>query len=334
MRRPHRALLPILLALCAPALVAQTQQVHQPEDLLSVDNITVHVYGPDHTPFKHSAFVTLYQRGSSMQLGTVMTTVSGDAILSGMPGYGPYTVSVTAAGFETATKDFEYNAASGRVEVDVTLHALPAPGSTNSQPSPEPPLDPKTQEHVQKGLAAMQSGKFDEAQKEFIEARKHSPQNAQVCYLLGAAYQKGKDLKNAQLYLEKAVSIDPDHVQALVALGQLHDQQKDYAAAIPPLEKAATLDGKEWLARWVLADAYLRTGQPEKAAKSAQAAVELGNGSANKAQLIQGEALAQLGRRDDAIKALQSFLHDEPNDPAAPAVQKLVERLQSAPNPK
>jgi tetratricopeptide (TPR) repeat protein len=305
---------------------AAAQRVYSPSDVLSDSNITVHISGPDNKPLKQQAFVTLYQRSSSLPLGTIMTTVSSEAVLTGMPGYGWYTVTVTSAGYRTESKDFEYNAASGRVHVDVTLQpvsradAAPAPGGT---------LPPKAREQMQKGLEAIQAGKFQDAIKEFQAAYDAAPKNGEVCYLLGAAYQKNKDLPNAQTYLEKATSIDPENVQALVALGQLRDQKKDYKAAIAPLEKAAALDGSEWLARWVLADAYFRTGEYEKARKSAEEAVEIGKGAANKAELIEGQALAQLGRREDAIKMLEAFLHDLPGDPAAPAVRAFIDKLQS-----
>jgi Flp pilus assembly protein TadD len=316
----------ILLLMMANGAAAQApQHVGSPQDLLSDTNITVDVFGPDHKPLRQMAFVTLYQRGSTMALGTVMTTVDGVAVLAGQPGYGPYTVTVTSKGYETTSEDFQYNAASGRVQVDVTLHLVPGTDATATTA----PLPPKVQEQVKKGLEAMQQGKFQGAQTEFLAAYKEVPQSADVCYLLGAAYQKSKNLPEAETYLEKAISIDPDDVQALVALGQLRDQQKNYQGAVAPLEKAATLDGKEWQARWVLADAYLHLGEYEKARKEAQDAVEVGKGAANRAELIEGEALAQLGRRDDAIKVLESFLDDLPSDPAAPAVRALIAKLQS-----
>lgn len=311
----------------AVGVAAQQQQVQSPLNLLSA-GITVHVYGPDNRPLRRQAFVTLYQRGSSMQLGTVMTDEASAAAFSGMPGYGPYTVEVKAAGYETERKDFEYNVSSGQITVDVVLHPVPNADVTRAA---APSLSPKAQEEVQKGLKAMQAGKFQDAQAEFMGAHKIAPQDADVCYWLGAAYQKGKDLQNAEAYLEKATALDPDHVMALVALGQVRDQQKNYQAAIAPLKRASALDGKEWVAHWVLADAYLRTGDYEEALKNSQAAIELGKGAATKAELIEGQALANLGRLDEAIKVLEGFMHDEPNDPAVPSVRAFIARLKTLP---
>lgn len=315
-----------LLLFALAAANATAQQVHAAEDELSDANITVRVFGSDNRPLKEQAFVTLYQQGSSMQLGTVTTSVASTAVLTGMPGYGPYTVEVKAKGYQTARKDFQYNMASGRVEVDITMQPL----ASETAPSGPPPLDPKAQQHVTQGLRAMQSGKYQEAQKEFLAARKAAPQSAHVDYLLGAAYQKGNDLKSAEKYLREATSIDPDDVEALIALGQLHDQGKDYRDAIPPLEKAVVIDAKNWMGHWVLADAYLHVGEYEKARKNAEAAVELGDGPAKKARLIEGEALANLGRRDDAIRVLEQFIHDAPGDPALPAVRAFIARLQAS----
>ncbi|MGH9736622.1 MAG: tetratricopeptide repeat protein [Candidatus Acidiferrales bacterium] len=308
------------------ALVASAQQVHAAQDELSDANITVRVFGPDNHPLGEQAFVVLYQQGSNLQLGTVTTNVGSTAVLTGMPGYGPYTIVVRANGYKNSRKDFEYNAASGRVEVDVVME----PASVGAAPVGPPPLDPKAQEHVDKGLQAMQAGKFQDAQKEFTAAQKAAPDNAHVYYLLGASYQKSNDLSKAQKYLAKAISIDADDVEALIALGQIQDQQKNYRAAISSLEKGVTIDAKNWLGHWVLADAYVHVGEYEKARKNAEAAVELGNGSANKALLIEGEALTNLGRRDDAIRVLDTFIRDVPADPAVPAVRSFIARLQSA----
>jgi tetratricopeptide (TPR) repeat protein len=314
----------LVLLMAAPNSGAQ--HVYSPPDALSDTNITVHINGANNKPLKQQAFVSLSQRGSSLELGTVMTTVSSEAVLTGMPGYGWYTIRVTSPGYRDESRDVEYSAASGRIHVDISLQPV---AGADTGPAPGGSLSPKGQEHEQKGREEMQAGRLDDAIKDFLAAHDDAPKNAEVCYLLGAAYQKNQDLAHAQKYLEMSTSIDPGDVEALVALGQLRDQLKDYKGAIPPLEKAAALDGSEYMARWALADACLRVGEYEKARKYAEEAVEIGKGAANKAELIEGQALAQLGRKDEAIKVFEAFLRDMPNDPAVTAVRGLIQKLQS-----
>ncbi len=316
----------LLTALGAAAQSHPPQNTNSPFDQLS-DGITVRVLGPDNTPLNQQAFVTLYKFGSGTALATLTTKTSSEVVFANLPGFGMYTVAVDSSGYATARKDFEYNMTFTRISVDIVVHPV---AGADVVLTPVSVLPPKVQKHVEKGREAMQAGKFEEAQREFTEAHNADSKNAYVCYLLGAAYQKGKDLPHAQMYLEMASSLDPRDVQTLVALGQLRHQQKDDQAAIEPLQKAAALDPKQWLARWVLSDIYLRGGEYEKARQNAHEAVELGKGAANKAELIEGQALAQLGRREEAVKVLEAFLRDLPGDPAAPAVRALIAKLQSS----
>jgi len=300
--------------------------VGTPQDMLSMASITVRVYGPDNKPLKQQAYVTLYKMGSGIPLGTLLTERSSEAVFSNMPGYGWYTVSASSAGYVTENKDVNYDSSFTRAEVDITLRPLAGASSTFS---PAPALSPKARKHVQKGLEAMQAGRLEAAQKEFIAAYNLEPKNTDVCYLVGVVFLKSKDLPHAEMYLQMATSADSQNVPALVTLGQVRHQQKNYEAAVAPLEKAVSLDSKQWLAFWILADIYLRKTEYEKARKNAESAVELGKGAANKAELIEGQALVQLGRRDEAIKVLEAFLKDMPGDPAAPTVRALIAKLNS-----
>jgi tetratricopeptide (TPR) repeat protein len=329
----------ILLFITAGDAAAQVpMHPGTPADVLSSATITVHVLGPTGRPLEQQAFVMLYKFGTSTPLSTLLTSRDSEVVFSDMPGFGRYTVAASSAGYRTESTDVNYDSFYTRQDVDISLHPL----SGDAGPAPAPKLAPKVQKHVKYGLGAMQLGKFLDAQKELIEAYNAAPQNADVCYLLGVAYLKSKDFQHAELYLGMATSINPNHVSALVTLGQLRHMQKDYQLAIAPLEKAASLDPKEWLARWILADIYLRGGEYEKARQNAHETVELRKEAANKAGspegkeavikagLIEGQALGQLGRRDKAIKVLEAFLRDAPKDPAAPAVQALIAKLQSS----
>ncbi len=94
------------------------------------------------------------------------------------------------------------------------------------------------------------------------------------------------------------------------------------------LEKVVSLEPNQWLARWVLADVYLRRGDFEKAREEAEESVDLGEGAANKAEFIEGEALAQLGRREDAVRVFEAFVSDVPEDAAVVPARAFVAKLR------
>ena len=58
-------------------------------------------------------------------------------------------------------------------------------------------------------------------------------------------------------------------------------------------------------------------------------------------QLIEGEALASLGRNDEAIQSLESFVRQNPKNSSVPKAQSMIATLkaggspaaQAAPNP-
>jgi len=190
-------------------------------------------------------------------------------------------------------------------------------------------LAPRASKEVQKGISDLNAGRLDDAQKHLEAAQKLATTNADLNYLLGFLYLQKKDPKRAQPYLMKAISIDSHHVRALTALGQLRLQGKDYAGAVTPLEQVVAVDPEYWTGHWLLSEAYLGNNDFEKSREQADLAIQKGKGAANHAEVVKGEALARLGRREEAVQALEVFLADAPNDPQGAAVRKMIAELQS-----
>ena len=185
------------------------------------------------------------------------------------------------------------------------------------------PLFLPERRNTSKRHCTLQSGSY-------TAAYKIAPKNPDICYLLGVAYARAKDFEDGQDYLQMAIALAPENVPALLALGQLRDLNGDYARASELLEKAVALDPNQWLAAWVLADVEYRRGNYQKARQAAEDAVKLGEGAANKAEFIGGEALARLGRREDPEELFDTFLRDMPDDSAAPAARMFVAELQDS----
>ena len=336
-REVRSAALTFLLFLtCASATRAQLapSQGGFSQDALASGSIMVSVWGPNHLTFNQQAIVNLYTVISGTPLKTAMTSGASQVVFTNLPGFGRYTVEVVSAGYRTMRQDVDYSNLSEKTQVDIVMQPVAADGSSIPPSGLVPAIPSKAEKHVQKGLAELQSGNLAEAQKELTEAHNAAPKNSYICYLMGIVYFREKDLEHAGSYFDMATSLDPKNVPALLALGQLRHKQADYAGATEPLEKAVSLDSKQWLADWLLADIHLRNGEYEKARQEAEQAVEIGKGAAKKAQFIEGEALAKLGRREDAVKLFEAFLHDMPEDSAAPSARAFMAQLQPATKPE
>jgi tetratricopeptide (TPR) repeat protein len=308
-----------------PTSPSRTGGVGLPLEMNARGSVVVRVVGAHNAPLRQQAFVRILESGSSVPLMTQVTSGPAEASFNNLPGSGRYVVEVSAAGYRTQRKEFDYSDNVSFNEIEVRL----APDTDDGSVSYTLPhnLPVKAQKHVEKGVAEFRAGNLKVAQKELTAAYNAAPKSVETNYLLGSLYLRTKNLEQAAKYLSSAVSIDATDVPALVGLGHVRLEKEDLKGATDVLEKAITLDGKEWDALWLLSEIHLHEHEFEKAAVESERAVELGKGSANGAEFVEGEALAELGRKEEALKTLQAFLRDVPTDPNAPAALELAGRL-------
>src|SRR5580704_920283 len=251
------------------------------------------------------------------QDGSVVTIVDLQA--------GQYELAVSALGYLTSHQEVMISGRVMTTQLEVALKNDPSAidlGAVNAKEMPS-----KVRKNMLHGLAALKSSKLDEAQKKLDAAYSADPSNPDVNFLLGYLYFEKKDMERAQTYLANATKLAPHYVQALTLLGRVELRRNDPAAAQSPLERAVATDPQSWMAHYLLSNAYLQQKDFEKAQAQAQLAIERGAGAANPAQLILGQALANLKRYPEAIQALQSFLNAAPTDPHAAQVHELVVEL-------
>lgn len=212
-----------------------------------------------------------------------------------------YEIEVSAAGYDTTTERVHVMFAREHYDVSVRLRrndsgnvAVAAPGQL---------LVGKARQEAQKGIADLSAGKLKDAQKHLEKAYKTAPGNADLNYLMAVLCSRTNRTSEVEAYLNKAISINSKHVRALTMLGELRLWQKNYQRAITPLEQAVSADAGFWTAHWLLSDAYLKNGDFEESREQAEQAIHKGKGAATAAELVLGQALANLGRRKDAVQA-------------------------------
>ncbi len=294
--------------------------------------LEVHVLGLDNAPLRQQAFVRVFKDASASPVRATLTNHRSAASFNDLPAVGSYTVEVSAAGYQTQKRDFDFNGSKLGVELDVTMQPdSDAPVASYTRP---PNLPGKAQKHLDKGLAEFRGGDLKSAQKELTAAYSAAPNSAEINYLLGTLCLRTNDLDHGETYFSHAVEINPADVPVLVGLGHLRYQKGDLTGAAEVLQKATALDPNAWDALWVLSEIHFRQNEFEPAFKDAERAVELGKGAAVGAEFVEGEALAEVGRNDEAVTQLQAFLRDAPADPNAPAARELAERLETKIAPK
>jgi tetratricopeptide (TPR) repeat protein len=238
---------------------------------------------------------------------------------------GVYDIEVSAVGYLTLHQQYHVLSAVGSYYQDITLKQDPASIELIAPHSAEMPS--KARKETQRALSALKSGDLKQARKRLDAAYKLVPSSSDINFLLGYLCFQEKDLEKAQTYLTSATTTDPRNLPANTMLAQLLIQRGEYPKAKIPLLQAISVNPDYWMAHELLADIYLKEKEYEKAREEAQLATAKGNGGGN-AQLVLGEALANLGQRQEAVQALRTFLQNTPGSPVALQVRDLVAELE------
>ncbi|HJY88216.1 MAG TPA: tetratricopeptide repeat protein [Candidatus Acidoferrales bacterium] len=265
-------------------------------------------------------------RSLSLSMNIPGSAFSGEVVFPGLRP-GRYTVEAEAPGYVTTRETVEI-LSEGNFVVLLYMRPEPPRGVTAGPPGP-PVLAPKARQEAEKGLQALQANNNLAKARKHLEVALHlAPNHPDVNYLWGILWLEENNWAQAKVFLEKSVSLDSKHRFGLVALSRLHYRQHEYAEAIGLLKRALELDPSSWRVHWLLASAYLRLSEFAKAREHAELALKSGKEKAGEAQLVLGQALAALGEKEKAWRALESFLNAYPTHPAAEHARRLLEALR------
>jgi tetratricopeptide (TPR) repeat protein len=239
--------------------------------------------------------------------------------------FGKYSIEVSAVGYLSETKEVQANNTLMTTRLQFYLKRDPNAVDLNVSDETVPQ---KARGDLKHGLAALKSSNFKDAQKNLEAAYKLAPTNPDINYLLGYLAYQQKDLAHAKTYLETAASESSHSTRVSMLLGQVEIALEDYPAAAATLENVVNADSDNWMAHNLLATSYLKVKNYEGARKQAELAVAKGNMAANTANLILGQALVNLGKKDEGVRALKTFVQNSPNDPTAPQVRDLITMLE------
>ncbi len=240
-----------------------------------------------------------------------------------------YDLEISAVGYLTSHQPFKVQSIYGANRLEIELERDPSSVEIGARHAEQ--LPKKVRRALLRGVAALKSGNYKEAQKQLDVARKEAPDNGDISFLSGYLAFQQKRLDEAKGFLQSAYSLDPGNTQALILLGRIALQQNDYKTAQAVAEKASAADPQDWMPHNLLAETYLKQREFEKAKEQAQAAIERNKLTSGSAHLVLGEALANLGRDEEAMAALKTFLEQTPDSPIAPQVRNLMAEISYPP---
>jgi Flp pilus assembly protein TadD len=274
-------------------------------------NVDIHVTGADGGPIEVTAMVTLLAAtGQVLMQGA---TLDG-SIEFRRVGAGTCTIQVVAPGYESVAKEFRlYDVGTSTITIDMQPVSN---GKTGAGPL-QMLLAPKVQKELGKALEALRMNKPEQARSHLEAAYSRAPNHPAVNYLYGVYCLQMKDQEKAKSYWAKALEFDPKHVFALLALSEALTREQKLTEAETYVKRAVEADPNSWRAHAILADLLLKEHLPEKAVPEASHALELGHGQAAIVHLLLARALAEGGNKERAVRVLEEYVHDHPNDVAA-----------------
>ncbi len=136
------------------------------------------------------------------------------------------------------------------------------------------------------------------------------PNNARALYYYAMSLWKGKraqdpglDLHQIESLISKSLALDPKLAEAHLQLGNLYSDQNEYAQAIPEYTRALELNSDLADAYYRLGQAYVRTGEKDRAQQQFQAY-----------QRLREQHLADLDKQRAEIR---QFVYSAKDSPAA-----------------
>ena len=138
------------------------------------------------------------------------------------------------------------------------------------------PSDPRTYVFLSKAFDSSPTQAEDVIQR-FRHFAELQPKNAHALYYYATSLWKGRrvedaglDLREIEALLKRAVALDPGLAEAHQQLGNLYSDQKKYGESIPEYLQAIERNPDLADAHYRLGQAYVRTGEKERAQEQLQ----------------------------------------------------------------
>ncbi len=284
-------------------------------------------------------FVSVRERsGIPLDVGAVVRlspTLGGQFLMAATQGVataifpnvksGDYEIEVEAAGYQT-THERTWVSGSSSYTAYIYLTSLAA-ASKGAQPSSGTVMTPDLQKEMDQGLQALKQKHFDEARKHLEKAAKKAPGNADIQYLLGMIDYNQRNIPAARKHFEATLSLFPAHERTLLVLAEIQMEAGENVAAVQSLETAQRSNTVNWQSHLLLAYAYARVSEYDKARSEAVRAAKLNMDKGAVAGVLQGKLFLMERKPAEARKTFEDVANQFPTDPATKEAKEYLSKL-------
>jgi len=257
--------------------------------------------------------------------GREVRTNAGVTLIDIWPG--EYLVDVDAPGYQRASTQASV---LGGATVELRIYLTPLKKPVNGDPPPnEVVMTPALKKEMDQASSALAERNLEETRKHLMKALELAPSKAEALYLLGVVEYTEKNIPAARKDFEEVLAKYPEHPGSALMLGQIKLESGEKQEAVPLLERAVSAAPDKWLAHSLLANAYARTGQLDKAWAEAERTGELNRQQLPAMRILEVKILLKQKKFEEAKEALSKFVTEFPNDPATKAAQEKLEELRA-----
>jgi TolA-binding protein len=264
------------------------------------------------------------------------TDSSGSFTFSGVKP-GSYVIVVSARGYHAGSWPIQVNGAN---MVGLTFSLVPstddsplaksAPKGSKTVSVHELLVPQKARKEYEKAVKSVAHGKTDEAIRHWKKSIEIYPQYAKSYMELSRVYAERGDFSEATKAARRAVALDGRSADPYVYLGYVYLKQKDYPKAQGAFATAVGISDSDWFSQFWLGALLLREHKDAKGAYPHLLRASRLNPKSQEVSIALYNDLLALGRGQEALAELDSFLKRFPKSPLAPKVREKRKSLKKS----
>lgn len=177
------------------------------------------------------------------------------------------------------------------------------------------------------GRAYLNTAQFDKAEAALKKQIEINPYDEYAYNNLGLTYQRTQRFEEAEAAFRKQIEVNPLDRYAHGNLAQLLNSRHKYADAIPEFEQALSIAGENVYLEQQLGDAYLKTGQVDKAMENFDKALK-----ASPTPMMWNNVAYALAEQNQALDRAEKYAQSAVSMTVASLNNLPVDRLMEAGN--